>query len=148
MTAEAHAARDIALNVEARKSGWSQKVGGWSLTLSIADDADNRRAIRDLADLPKGQHLVVAICPVTQDGQPDETIKGGLLAKEAGRYCNDVAFQRFLGVDSPEKAAEQVRVHCGVSSRKYLDHDDEAAGEWYRLKEEFDLQSGRIVEVR
>lgn len=44
--------------------------------------------------------------------------------------CREAAFQRFLGVDSEEAAAEAVRVRCDIQTRAELDRDPAAAARW------------------
>ena len=52
---------------------------------------------------------------------------GGPLARLAGQWCADPAFQRWLFVGSEAQAAEKVKAFCEVNSRRMLDHDPEAA---------------------
>lgn len=40
--------------------------------------------------------------------------------------CADPLFQRFLGVDSKEAAADTVRRKCGLTSRAEIDKDPQA----------------------
>jgi hypothetical protein len=44
--------------------------------------------------------------------------------------CREPQFQRFLGVDSNEAAAERVRELCEVGSRAELDRDAAAQARW------------------
>lgn len=60
-------------------------------------------------------------------------LKGGPLARLAGRLCQKPEFQRFAKVDSIEAAAAWVRKTCQVDSRAQLDHDDEAAQRFHNL---------------
>lgn len=77
------------------------------------------------------------------DEPKPEPPKGGPLAKLAGLWCGNPAFQRWLKLTYPERwedarseypifaddslAAEVVRRICGVESRAELDHNEEAA---------------------
>lgn len=54
-------------------------------------------------------------------------------SQQAAILCGDIGFQRWIKADDKEAAAEFVRQHCGVPSRKDLDQDDEAASRWNRL---------------
>jgi hypothetical protein len=56
-------------------------------------------------------------------------VKGGELAKSAGIICGEPMFQRYVrdGGCTAESAAEYVREVCGVSSRRFIDHDPNAA---------------------
>lgn len=42
----------------------------------------------------------------------------------AAMLCNETAFQAFLKVDSADQAAEKIRRHCGIESRRELDSDE------------------------
>ena len=44
--------------------------------------------------------------------------------------CREVAFQRFLGVDSDKAAAARVRELCEIGSRAELDRDAAAQARW------------------
>jgi hypothetical protein len=55
------------------------------------------------------------------------------LSQQAAILCGDIGFQRWIKVEDKEAAAEFVRQHCGVPSRKDLDEHDEAASRWNRL---------------
>ena len=58
---------------------------------------------------------------------PEKEPVGGPLARLAGQWCADPAFQRWLFVGSEEQAAEKIRAFCKVDSRRLLDNDSEAA---------------------
>lgn len=42
----------------------------------------------------------------------------------AAMLCNETVFQAFLKVQNAEQAAEKVRRHCGIESRRELDADE------------------------
>lgn len=58
-------------------------------------------------------------------------------SQQAAILCGEVGFQRWIKVETKEAAAEFVRQHCGVPSRKDLDQDDEAASRWNRLSGQY-----------
>lgn len=57
----------------------------------------------------------------------DEKPVGGDLARLAARFCNDHVFRDWIGLGSPERAADYIRELCGIKSRAELDHDPLAA---------------------
>ncbi|MBY6242825.1 hypothetical protein [Methylosinus sp. Sm6] len=59
------------------------------------------------------------------------------LARRAAMRCAERAFQKFLGADTAEGAAEAVRRRCGVASRKDFDRDAAARARWRDLEAEF-----------
>ena len=60
-------------------------------------------------------------------------VKGGALAKLAGRFCQQAAFWRFAKVDGPAAAAQWIRRTCEVVSRAELDHNAAAAQRFHEL---------------
>ena len=81
-------------------------------------------------------------------------IKFGALpnAQQAGILSSDPQFQRFAGARaiksgvqlSTSAAAEFIRTYCGVSSRRDLGTDAQAARKFQILRTEFDAWAGRI----
>lgn len=71
-------------------------------------------------------------------GAAPEVAKGGKLAQRAAILCNEGAFQRFcqeaLFYSEP---AQAIYDRCGVTSRRFLDHDDEAAKAFRELDLEY-----------
>lgn len=65
--------------------------------------------------------------------------KGGALAKRAGILCNERGFITFLGVTTPDEAADRIRHECAISSRADLDHDDRAASRFHNLDSRYKL---------
>jgi hypothetical protein len=59
------------------------------------------------------------------------------LARRAAMRCAEGAFQKFLGVDTPEGAADALRRRCDVASRKDFDRDAAARERWRALEAEF-----------
>lgn len=77
----------------------------------------------------------VAIARIDPNGGQQR--KGGKLAQKAGILCNEGAFQKFMGVNSAELAAANLRNVCGVASRADLDSDGEAARKFKDLEAEY-----------
>jgi len=77
-------------------------------------------------------------------------------AQQAGMLSNDAQFQKFAGTRTiksgvqlaPSAAAEFIRTYCGVSSRRDLNTDADAAKKFQTLRTEFDAWSGRIPTPR
>lgn len=104
-------------------------------------------ALHDIDELGKvasldGKRFMVALVQIGDDEQPVEApeLKGGELAKLAGRWCSDPEFWEWLNqfhsgdlVDSEKRAAELVRDICNISSRARLDHDKFAAARFNDL---------------
>lgn len=69
--------------------------------------------------------------PVEERQQP--VLKGGELAKLAGRLCDNKYFLTFLWevkhkmAQDSNDAAECIRLICGINSRVELDHNEKAA---------------------
>lgn len=84
--------------------------------------------------------MPVALAPLVADFEsaPKDdgflaTFKGGPLCKLAAILCGNHDFREWLSIqtmeniDSTDKAAEHMRLICGIASRRELDHDPEAA---------------------
>lgn len=108
-----------------------------------AEEADHAMAV--LGGLPKsasqtwvgiarieaGHVAASAIAPkeLVDPGQP--------LGQAVYRQCLSGSFQRFLGVNSAEEAAEKVRLHCGVQSRSEITDQNKAGQKWAELMAEY-----------
>ena len=62
---------------------------------------------------------------------------GGKLAQRAGILCNEGAFQKWIGANNADEAADNMRVCCGVASRADLDHAPEAARKFLDLESSY-----------
>lgn len=62
------------------------------------------------------------------------------LSKLAGMLCGNPQFQSYLGVTNSESAAAVVRRQCGVSSRRELDRNLEAARRFHEIRRAFAYQ--------
>lgn len=85
---------------------------------------------------PKAERWV-AVALLSEAAAIEE--KGGRLARQAGIMCHEVAFHQFVEVKDEDAAAEFIRTHCGVLSRKSLDHNDAAARKFMELKADYDF---------
>lgn len=77
---------------------------------------------------------------------PDEDKPPKPLSQISAILCNIVAFRRFLHekhgfdqVPTVDEAADWVREHCGVQSRREFDTDDAAASNFRALRGAYDL---------
>jgi hypothetical protein len=76
---------------------------------------------------------------------PDEDKPPKPLSQVSAILCNIVAFRRFLHehhglevVPTVDEAADWVREHCGVKSRREFDTDDAAAANFISLRSTYD----------
>ena len=78
------------------------------------------------------------------------------LPQMAGILSNDMAFRRFVAAErglgdtpiSVEAAAEHIRQTCGVTSRKDLSTNPNAARKFLALRTDFDAWRGVIPQQR
>ncbi|WP_127104339.1 hypothetical protein [Pararhodobacter zhoushanensis] len=78
------------------------------------------------------------------------------LARRAGILCNDERFRLFValritqpgGPVTATAAAEYLRGQCGITSRRALDTDPDAADRFAALCTDFDAWRGRIATQR
>ena len=83
--------------------------------------------------------------------KPKERFADKRLSVQAGIRCNDPRFLIFLEEtfgDTYNGAADFVRTHCGVSSRKELDINNVAASDWKGLNAEFEQWAGLVPQAR
>jgi hypothetical protein len=73
--------------------------------------------------------------------RPFETL---LPAQQAAMRCNEVGFQKFVSAQTPEGAATQIRIRCGVVSRSDLNTDPIASQKWRALDTEYFRESRGI----
>lgn len=129
----------VAFQGEVMLAGWSQTHnGGAKVTFWLQDDADLEafKAMTVAKGKTAGQRLALVAVEIGDDEQPitrnrvmegNQELKGGELAKLAGRLCEDPDFLFWAGVGNSEAAAQWIRSLCGISSRAMLDHDLRAA---------------------
>jgi hypothetical protein len=136
---------------EMQLAGWAEShTSGAKLTFWLPESADLEvfRGMTARKGHRAGQRFMAVLVEVGDDEMPvpqpvvqqptapAPKPKGGELARLAGRWCGDEMFRHWLGVDTAEDAAENVRMACGVMSRAELDHDADAAQTFHRLYRE------------
>lgn len=84
-----------------------------------------------------------------EEGEPitpeePEKLKGGALAKLAGMWCNDPKFEKFWksqfeGIEGvmPGTTDGYIKWRCIISSKRELDHNEEAAKYFHIIREEY-----------
>lgn len=94
------------------------------------------------AQLNRGIEAITAPTPALED-EPHKPPRP--LSQVSAILCNIVAFRRFLheehGFDvipTVDEAADWVREHCGVQSRREFDTDDAAAANFRHLRNAYD----------
>jgi hypothetical protein len=84
-----------------------------------------------------GTPLAIARLKTAPELAASEAKKGGALSKLAGQWCATSEFQNFMkehfpgchggsGSSAEDRAAQGVRLVCGISSRAELDHNETA----------------------
>jgi hypothetical protein len=136
---------------EMQLAGWAEShTSGAKLTfwLPESDDLEVFRGMTARKGHRAGQRFAVVLVEIGEDelpvsppvvqepAAPAPKPKGGELARLAGRWCGDEMFRHWLGVDTADDAAENVRMACGVMSRAELDHNSDAAQKFHRLYRE------------
>lgn len=109
------------LQFEARKIALKQDRSGFVLTLVLHPDEIPEDLMRDYV----GTRYACALVRINDDETPVEHKNR---VQQAGMLCKNTAFQRFLGVDTEDQAAEIVCSECGIESRTEL-HGNKAAQE-------------------
>lgn len=72
------------------------------------------------------------------DEPAENTMKGGKLAQKAALLCQEGAFKRFSEQNGYADPVKLIYARCDVTSRAYLDHDDDAAKQFHELTLEYD----------
>lgn len=86
----------------------------------------------------------VGIARLQDAAKAPEKPKGGTMAQQCGRVCNELSFRKFLTVRSgmpplgPQEAASIVRELCDVESRAELDTNPRAADVWKTLLADYE----------
>lgn len=136
---------------EMQLAGWSEShTSGAKLTFWLPETSDLEvfRGMTARKGHRAGQRFAVVLVEIGEDERPVEPVaqeapaeapvrqKGGELARLSGWWCGDELFRHWLGVDTAEDAAENVRMACGITSRAELDHNADAAQEFHRIYRE------------
>lgn len=95
-----------------------------------ATEAPGRAIASDRPTTPENEERAPA---ATEPGKDEPELKGGRLARDASMLCQDKTFRLWIDADDADQAREIVLRHCGVESRRLLDHDEAAAGKWREI---------------
>lgn len=76
----------------------------------------------------------------------DDPRKPRPLSQIAGMFCNNVLFQKFIQEESDgwnhrpttDEAAEWLRANCGIASRTELNHDEQAAERFQKIRDRYE----------
>lgn len=127
---------DLAM-LKATYTEWKMVKTRKVLVLSFEVPLEMQAQVQEALGTPMpDQSIWVAIAKLTEEAGEE---KGGRLARQAGIMCHEVAFHQFVEVNDEEAAAEFIRTHCGVLSRRNLDHNDGAARKFMDLKADYDF---------
>ena len=151
------------LQIEVKKDGLRQMQDGtWKLSLTVHPN-DMPTA---LMTAPMGKVYMAVLAAVGDDGEPEPIEEPKKKrwhemsrAQQAGIRCGEPAFQGWIqqsvgceygrnDLDEDDKAAWAVRGYCGVSSRSYLDSDEQAGRLWDALDAEYRQAMGMEAEQR
>jgi hypothetical protein len=108
----------------------SRKVAQVVIEMPIEDA--NRFLVAFGAPDP-GREVWCAIARLNNAPEPDNAIQLEKPRRQwdslrpsarAAMLCNETAFQAYIKVQDAEQAAEKVRRHCGIESRRELDADE------------------------
>ena len=146
MTAEAHIARQVAVNFEAKKHELRQlQDGHWKITLTIHPNDMPDEMMKAAMGT---RYMIAAVeigddeAPVVKESRKWEDLKP---SQQAGIRCNEQAFSRFL-MESygprefiDEDPALFVRDYCSIESRSELDSDEDARAAWSLLEHNFQV---------
>lgn len=133
--------------IEAQLIRWTGRTSSSGPTVTFAlPDIDGSNPFDGLPCGPaKGQRLAISIALIDDDeSQKPISKKQHSNTRQAAILCGDELFWRFLEtivhheITSPELAAQAVREHCGVQSRREFDSDSVKSGNWIRMKADFD----------
>lgn len=73
------------------------------------------------------------IAPADAPAPEEPELKGGRLARDASMLCQDKTFRLWIDADDADQARGIVLRHCGVESRRLLDHEEDAARKWREI---------------
>ena len=139
--------------------GWRIRIEGEEVVVDvIAPVAGIAPTLQDVVslgtetDTPSVRHTEArqqALDSKQPTTPPDgEEPKGGPLSRQAAMLCDNAGFRTFIGVIDKEAARAAVLRRCGVTSRRYLDHDPRAAEVWRDIEGKFSLwKDGYDVEL-
>lgn len=138
---------EMLLDASPEADRWQMRVEGDELVIDIvgptsnagakintppqsATEAPERATASDRPTTPENEERAPA---ATEPGKDEPESKGGRLARDASMLCQDKTFRLWIDADDADHAREIVLRHCGVESRRLLDHDEAAAGKWREI---------------
>lgn len=129
--------------IRARFADWRPVKGRKVLQIILETPLEQQGEVLTMLGAPLPDRDLWVAVAVLGDGKNDD-YKGGPLARRAGIFCGEPAFQRWVADQTeneqggPEAAAHYIRQRCGVTSRAQLDHDEDAAREFRNIKIEYE----------
>ena len=121
---------------------WSDNQNGRTVTFLLADDG-GEHPFRGLKCGPEnGDRLAVSIARIADDETQHPVAvpaKPKSYAQDAGKWCADPEFQKFIGAANGSIAADIVREYCRVQSRKEILEGTPAAAKWSDLMARFEI---------
>lgn len=136
MTTEAEAAREHAMQIEAKKDGLHElKNGEWTLKLRLISSEIPIPLVR----AAMGTRYILALVEIADNEEPVQTV-GKSYARRAAVCCKEPAFWEFCRetfhferITHEEAAIEFVREYCGVASRSELIENTRPGAKWKML---------------
>lgn len=136
---------------ECIKLAMNQDKTGFILKLSIHPNDAPEDLLRD----PVGTRYLMVAVRIGDEGEAvaSPSARDGIMAVNlAGQLARDSRFQSWLvqqelsDVISEPAAADVIRTHCGITSRKELKANTTARRKFYALRDEFanDLRQGIV----
>jgi len=123
--------------IKATYSEWKMVKTRKALVLSFEVPLEQQAEVMAALGVPMpDRELWVGIARISDEAAQ---AKGGKYAQMAGIMSNEGAFRQFVEAPDEEAAAQFIRDHCGVLSRRHLDHNDEAARKFLELKGDYDF---------
>jgi hypothetical protein len=141
---------------------WSDNQNGRTVTFLLPDDGGDHPFKGLKCGPSNGDRLAVSVARIADDetqhavAQPSPSRDSNSTAAGAKQYslpqrvgmrCSDLRFRKFLVEQDnneanyiaydTDRAADSVRVHCGVKSRSEIQPGTEAARKWDALEAKF-----------
>lgn len=149
---------------EALLLSWTDSSAGRKVTFLLPDNGE-QHPFKDFKTGPvHGQPFAIGCQPVDYDSpepEPEEKKrKDPTESQRCAILCQDGEFQRWLRkafpgtftspmlADPADTAANIVKAHCRMNSRKVLDSDPEGepSQRWQRLKAKYYSDTGKVAE--
>lgn len=113
---------------------WRIRIEGDEVVIDVIAPAPGiAPTVDELASLPSNEAAKIS----TQDPEPE--LKGGPLSRHAAMLCDNAGFRTFIGVADKDAAKADILRRCGITSRRYLDHDPRATDIWREIERKYSL---------